>query len=182
MEEDEALRNYCRRMISLIRSKRQHLGSSEWDRGTHKNQGTGRRENTECERQVVVGDELRDLRATERDGDQTSLSLKPRRGPEAQPVPAQLISMLRLKTFEEDMRRVRRHVWLIWVVTAIVKKPRFSVSYFHVLFIFNVRLPRRSSTIPPSAACVSRNRLLWPWKVLSGGRRHNFSSKLWRAD
>lgn len=111
MEEDEALRNYCRRMISLIRSKQQHLGSSEWDRRRHKNQGTGRRENTECERQVVVGDELRDLRGwTERDGDQTSLSLKPRRGPEAQPVPAQLISMLRLKTFEEDMKRVRRHV------------------------------------------------------------------------
>ena len=44
------------------------------------------------------------------------------------------------------------------------------------------RLRRWSSVIPLSAAPVSRNRLLWPWQLLSGGRRHNCTCKHWRAD
>lgn len=121
MEEDEALTNYCRRMISLIRRKQQHLGSAEREMKRHKHKGVSGRENTECGRRVVTGDEFRELGKSEvcskREGDQTSLNLKPCQNPEAQTVPAQLISMLRLKTFEEDMRRVRRLTLMTLLIT-----------------------------------------------------------------
>lgn len=114
MEEDKALTNYCRRMISLIRRKQQHLGSAEWElkRQTQRSQWEGEH-NTERGRRVGTGDEFRrELRESgvcgTRDGGRTSLSLKPRQSPEARTVPAQLVSVLRLKTLEEGVRRVRR--------------------------------------------------------------------------
>lgn len=110
MEEDKALTNYCRRMISLIRRKQQHLGSAEWElkRQTQRSQWGGE-QNTERGRRVGTGDELRESEVCRtRDGGRTSLSPKPRQSPEARTVPAQLISMLRLKTLEEAVRRVRR--------------------------------------------------------------------------
>lgn len=88
MEEDEEARaNHCREMISLVRSKQQ--SSVESRRLTHK--GAGGRQRSERDR---------------RERDQNSPGLKCQ-GPEVQPVPPQLISVLRLKTFKEEMRRVR---------------------------------------------------------------------------
>lgn len=78
MDEDEALRNFCRTMMSRVRNKK----SSEDNRRTKKTPG--------AERQVPAGN-------------QTSLS--PCQGPEVQPVPLQLVTMLRLKTFKEDIKR-----------------------------------------------------------------------------
>ncbi|XP_074504138.1 uncharacterized protein LOC141775085 isoform X2 [Sebastes fasciatus] len=75
-EEEEALR----RLISRVRNKQQHLQSSEEERSRHEHKGATWREWTGCEREVVAG-------------------------PEVQSVPPQLISMLRLKTFKEEMRR-----------------------------------------------------------------------------
>ncbi|XP_049442502.1 uncharacterized protein LOC125894883 [Epinephelus fuscoguttatus] len=105
-EEEEALRRYCRRMIHRVRDKQQQLQSSEEDRGARRRQRSG------CERQLVPGDEFRHPRecslplpdCTTPQRDQTSPSLICQ-GPGVQPVPPQLISMLRLKTFKEDMRR-----------------------------------------------------------------------------
>lgn len=90
MEEEEARANHCREMISLVRSKQQHLESSvESRRLTHK--GAGGRQRSERDR---------------RERDQNSSGLKCQ-GPEVQPVPPQFISVLQLKTFKEEMRRVR---------------------------------------------------------------------------
>ncbi|XP_042349877.1 uncharacterized protein LOC121948526 [Plectropomus leopardus] len=108
-EEEEALKNYCRRMISRAQNKQQHLQSSEEDRRRQTYRGARRR--TDRERHVKAGDELRD------DGDSTvplpdytprdhqTPPCLTRQGPEVQPVPLQLLSMLRLKTLNEDMRR-----------------------------------------------------------------------------
>lgn len=108
--EEEALRNRCRRMTSRVREKQQLQSSEE-----HRHRAAGGRER----RRIVAGDELRGHResnlplpdCTAREGDRTSLSLACQ-GPEAQPVPPQLISMLRLKTLKEQMRRVRRETLL----------------------------------------------------------------------
>ncbi|XP_029297045.1 uncharacterized protein LOC115014387 [Cottoperca gobio] len=105
-EEGEAL---CRRMICRVRNKQQQPCFSEEERRRHK--GARRGEKTACERQVVSGHESRDHRernlpdCTTRQGDQTSPNYLMCQGPEIQTVPPQLISMLRLKTFKEDMRR-----------------------------------------------------------------------------
>lgn len=108
-EEEEALRNHCRKMISRVRNKeQQHLQSSEGERRTR----TRRRRRTDRETQVVAGDEFGDHRecnlplpdCTPQETDQTSPNLMCQ-GPEVQTVPPQLISMLRLKTFKEEMRR-----------------------------------------------------------------------------
>ncbi|XP_041800537.1 uncharacterized protein LOC121611880 isoform X2 [Chelmon rostratus] len=96
--EEEARRNHCRRMISLIRSKQQHQESSAEDRRRQKHRGARGSQRTECEKQAVAGGEFQAHR------DQTSPSLACQ-GPEVQPVPPQLISMLRLKTLKEEMRR-----------------------------------------------------------------------------
>lgn len=95
MEEEEALINFCRRVIPQVRSKLQHLESSEEQRRRHRGRTEGER------RAVLAGDEFRD---GSREKHQTSHSLMCQ-GPEVQPVPPQLMSMLRLKTFKEDMRR-----------------------------------------------------------------------------
>lgn len=115
MEEEEALRNYCRRKISVL-NKQQQLESSkekEEERGTRKHKGR-RREKTESTGQVLAGGGIRDhgechrplSGGPTRGRNQTSLNLM-FQGPKVQPA-LQLITMLRLKTFEE-MRRVRRH-------------------------------------------------------------------------
>ncbi|XP_035524713.1 uncharacterized protein LOC118333257 isoform X2 [Morone saxatilis] len=108
--EGEALRNHCRRMISLLRNKQQQPEFSEEEEEEKlKHKGARGRERTECERQVVAWDELRERKlplsgCSEREREQTSLSLLCQ-GPEVRPVPPQLIPMLRLKTFKEQMRR-----------------------------------------------------------------------------
>lgn len=159
MEEDNALRSYCRRMISLIRSKEPHLKSTKWERKRHSNQRESGRENTEGGRRVLAGDVLRD-----REEEQPSLGLPPGQGPEAPAVPARLISMLKLKTFEENMRRVRGHADVTHRVNV-----RFEVLVGLVwlfvnfpMFVLTVRPQRLGSTLPPAANCSSRNRLIWP--------------------
>lgn len=110
-KEEEALRQHCRRMIVLVRSKQQQLESSEEERRGHQHKGARGRESTGAGGQVA-SDELRDRREcklalpdrTKRVRDQTSLNIKCQ-GLEEQPVPPQLILMLRLKTFMENMRR-----------------------------------------------------------------------------
>lgn len=159
MEEDNALRNYCRRMVSLIRSKQPRLQSSKWERKRHNNQKDSGRENTEGGRRVLAGDELRD-----REGEQPSLRLPPGQGPEAPAAPARLISMLKLKTFEENMRRVRGHADMTHRVNVRLEVLVGLVWLFVNLpmFILTVRPQRRGSTIPPAGNCARRNRLLWP--------------------
>lgn len=103
--EEEALRNYCIRMISIASNKQQQLEEQEEERGREKTGTTG---------QVLAG-----LRGqgefhvpfsdgTNRGRNRTSPMLMSQ-GPEAQPAPLQLITMLRLKAFKEKMRRVRRY-------------------------------------------------------------------------
>lgn len=132
MEEEEALRRYCRRKTALVRSKQQHLESSEEDR-RHKLKGARGREGGECERQVIAMDEFSDHRAcklplpdcTERVRDQTSPNLTCQ-GPEEQSAPPQLISMLRLKTFKEQMSRVSENSCVTHrIVITTVKTPCF---------------------------------------------------------
>ncbi len=104
-EEEEAQRKYCSRMIALVRSKQQHLDFSGEER-RHKHKGARGGKSSKCERQVVARDEFRDHReCTKRSRDQTSLT-DTCQGPEEQSVPPQLISMLRLKTLKEELRRV----------------------------------------------------------------------------
>lgn len=88
MEEEDAFRSYCRIMISRVRCKQQQPESSEEDRRRHR--GHRGRDRTET--------------------DTHNLTCQ---GPDVRPVPPQLISMLKLKTFKEDMRRVRRHFCLV---------------------------------------------------------------------
>ncbi|KAI3351947.1 hypothetical protein L3Q82_020772, partial [Scortum barcoo] len=91
-EEGEAVRKHCRRMISLVRQKQ--LESSE-----------GGRRRTRSERGAEAGEESPHR-------GQSRLPLPPgHRAPpghmcaEARPVPLQLISTLRLKTVEGELRR-----------------------------------------------------------------------------
>lgn len=100
MEEEEALRNYCRRKISVVLYKQQQL-EKEGERGRHKQKG-----------QVLAGDGVRGHReyrpplpdGTNQGRNRTSPGLMSQ-GPEVHPVPLQLITMLRLKAFKEEMRR-----------------------------------------------------------------------------
>ncbi|XP_023251762.1 uncharacterized protein LOC111646487 [Seriola lalandi dorsalis] len=113
MEED-ALRSYCRTMISRVQIKQQHPypSAEEEKERNNKHKGGRGRERYETGRQVIAGGELRDYResnlplpdCTKRDRHQSSPGLMCQ-GPEVQPVPIQLISMLRLKTIKEQMRR-----------------------------------------------------------------------------
>ncbi|XP_045887033.1 uncharacterized protein LOC123957944 [Micropterus dolomieu] len=104
-EEEEVLRIQCRKLISRVRSKQ----ASEEERGRHKHKGARGSERTEPERLVAGFTDHRrcnlslpDCAQLERD--QTSRNLVCQ-GPGGQPVPLKLISMLRLKTFREEMRR-----------------------------------------------------------------------------
>lgn len=149
------MRNYCRLMMTRVRAKElQPSPSSEesWRRRTH---GGAR-----------GSDEFRDLTeadlplsdCTGRRRGQTSPSPRPRVN---QPVPLQLIAMLKLKTFREQLKRVSKQApWcdsaLLRVAVVKIKKPLSSS------FVFNGRLQRWSCATPLSAACVSRNGLLWP--------------------
>ncbi|XP_029918195.1 uncharacterized protein LOC115366745 [Myripristis murdjan] len=114
--EEEAQRNYCRRMISHL--KKQHPDSSE-KRETGKRRKEPReerlkRQTTLSGRQagVQIGHGTADhsvciLPVPEpatREGALTSPSL-PVQGPPVQLVPPQLISLLRHKTFKEEMKR-----------------------------------------------------------------------------
>ncbi|CAK6967729.1 uncharacterized protein LOC117260925 [Scomber scombrus] len=101
MEEEEALRNYCRRMISVASNKQQQLEKQEEEKGREKTGTTGQvlagiRGHGKC--YVPFSD------GTNRWRNLTSPILMSQ-GPEAQLAPLQLITMLRLKAFKEKMRR-----------------------------------------------------------------------------
>lgn len=102
------LRIQCRKLISRVRSKQ----TSEEERGRHKHKGARGSERTEPERLVAGFTDHRRCNlslpdCTQLERDQTSRNLVCQ-GPGGQPVPLKLISMLRLKTFREEMRRVSR--------------------------------------------------------------------------
>lgn len=61
-------------------------------------------------------------------------------------------------------------------------KKKNHLFFFYFSLSWMSRLLRWSSTIRPPAVSVSRNRPAWPWKVLSGERSHNSSSKRWTRD
>lgn len=165
MEEEETQIKFCRTMICLLRSKQQqHLESTEEERRRRH----GGRERSECE---------------DRDqfAEQTSPSVIIHQSPQVQPVPTQLISTLRLKSLEEKMRRVRKHTWLIHFFV-ILEWLRFLFSIHVYLSCCRLLLLQRwSSMTPLCAVCVSRNKPHWPWKLLSGGRRHNCRSRHWKG-
>lgn len=129
-EEEEALRNYCSTMIVRVRNKQPQTESSDVRkrrRRKHKG-GTGEgRETAEPERHVVAGDEFRDQRGRNlpvRDG-RPPLRVSCQ-GPEVQPVPLQLVAMLRLKTFKEDMRRVRGNKLAHFYHVAVINTEKCS--------------------------------------------------------
>lgn len=102
MEEEEALTNYCRRVISVVRRKQLKCGSSVLGRRERENQTTSVRTSAECRFRTVEGESSKvaavsGIRRT---------PFRPESRPEAQPVPAQLIAMLRLKTAQEKISRV----------------------------------------------------------------------------
>ncbi|KAK2903895.1 hypothetical protein Q8A73_010552 [Channa argus] len=110
--EEEALRNYCRVMIGRVRNNLLQKGSSEMGTRRHKHKKGRGREGTKPERQVVPGDEFRGqtkcilpLRDRNKWGrGETSLGVTCQ-GLEVQHVPVQLLSMVTLKMFKEDMKR-----------------------------------------------------------------------------
>ncbi|KAF3693660.1 hypothetical protein EXN66_Car009336 [Channa argus] len=123
--EEEALRNYCRVMIGRVRNNLLQKGSSEMGTRRHKHKKGRGREGTKPERQVVPGDEFRGqtkcilpLRDRNKWGrGETSLGVTCQ-GLEVQHVPVQLLSMVTLKMFKEDMKRVwqqSKHVLLCTV-------------------------------------------------------------------
>lgn len=122
MDEDEALKQYCKRRISLIRSREQHTESPEQGRSKYKDKGASGSKNARHRRQGVVKDQFIDVRRCERDSDQTSPSLKPRKAPEDKPVPVQLMYMLKFKTLNERIRRVRRCSRMTFI-TGITRLP-----------------------------------------------------------
>lgn len=138
MEEEEALRSYCRRMISLVHRKHvETSGQEERKRekrrepkgergGVSRSRPTELKERRRGEARRVVGVKDRpsdhrhhDLPVSElweryeREGDTTSPNPMRSQGPAAQLVPPQLIALLKRKTFEEEMRLVRRHHLII---------------------------------------------------------------------
>ncbi|KAK1903585.1 Nephrin [Dissostichus eleginoides] len=96
-------------MIARVRNQQQHPRLSAEERGRHK--GARGREMPACGRQVVSADQFRhdgecNLPLPEcRGRDRTSPKYLKSQGPEVHTVPPQLLSMLRLKTVKEDMRR-----------------------------------------------------------------------------
>lgn len=99
MEEEEALRNYCRVMISRVRNKQQSV--PEPRRRKH---GAARGSNwSESERQVASEHRGSNLPVLEPNRDPTSPNVG--QGPAVPPVPFQLITMLRIKALKEEMRR-----------------------------------------------------------------------------
>lgn len=137
------MRSYCREMIFRVRNKQQHLQPPrEEERRGHKHRGRqGGRERTETRRKVVAEDEWRNYRernvplpdCTERERQQPSLNLRCQ-GPDVQPVPPQVISMLRLKTFKEEMRRV----WKLFCVIQFFHEAAITVE--NALFLHLVCL------------------------------------------
>lgn len=102
MEEEEARRNYCRRMISVVRRKQPKCGSSVLGRRERENQTTSVRTSAECRMRTGEGESsnaavVSGIRRT---------PFRTESRPEAQPVPAQLVTMLRLKTAQEKISRV----------------------------------------------------------------------------
>lgn len=102
MEEEEARRNYCRRMISVVRRKQPKCGSSVLGRRERENQTTSVRTSAECRMRTAEGESSKvavvsGIRRT---------PFRTESRPEAQPVPAQLVTMLRLKTAREKISRV----------------------------------------------------------------------------
>lgn len=96
MEEEEALSSYCRNMICVVRGKQLNCGSSV------QNQTTRGAMSTECR-----------MRTVERESSKVAVGSGIRRSPdggeslpEARLVPVQLITMLRLKTAQENIARV----------------------------------------------------------------------------
>ncbi|KAK5865101.1 hypothetical protein PBY51_016292 [Eleginops maclovinus] len=101
-EEEQAGEALCRRMVSRVRNKQQHPQLSAEQRG---------RDKGACWRQVVSADEYKDDGECNlplpgsRGRNLTSPKYLINQGPEVHAVPPQLLSMLRLKTFKEDMRQ-----------------------------------------------------------------------------
>lgn len=108
MEEEEALTNYCRRVISVVRRKQLKCGSSVLGRRERENQTTSVRTSAECRLRTVEGESSMVAAVS-------GIRRTPFR-PEAQPVPAQLIAMLRLKTAQENISRVI----IIIIVTSLI--------------------------------------------------------------
>ncbi|XP_076747425.1 uncharacterized protein LOC143421553 [Maylandia zebra] len=97
MEEEEALRNYCRTMISRVRNKRQCPRE-------HKHGGAKGSNWPETERQVASAHRGSNLHVLERNIDPASPHVG--QGPAVPHAPFQLVTMLRIKTLKEEMRRV----------------------------------------------------------------------------
>lgn len=103
MEEEEALSSYCRNMISVVRGKQLKCGSSVLATRGRENQTTrGAMMSTECRLRTVEGESSKvAVGSGIRRSPYGSESL-----PEARLVPVQLITMLRLKTAQENIARV----------------------------------------------------------------------------
>lgn len=102
MEEEEALSSYCRRMIAVVRGKQLECGSSVHAMRGHENQTARGAMSTEC-------------RGRTAEGESSNVMVGPgiRRTPcgtesfpEARLVPVEYITMLRLKTAQENIARV----------------------------------------------------------------------------
>ncbi|TDH07989.1 hypothetical protein EPR50_G00112380 [Perca flavescens] len=94
-EEEEALKNHCRRMISRVLPQ---PSSSDRGRSTQHGGANGRERRTE----------FRDLRECNVNLPVPYSTSSPNlicQGPEVQTAPPQLILMLKLKTFNEEMKR-----------------------------------------------------------------------------
>lgn len=110
MDEEEALRNYCRAMIVRVQNKLQRTVFSEVEEGRRHERKEGKgRERTEPERQGAAARDLRDqigciLIPSNRERSQTSLDVVCQ-GFQVQPVLLALISRLRFKTVTEEMGR-----------------------------------------------------------------------------
>lgn len=114
MEEDEALRNYCRRRISVVRGKQQKCGSSGRERRRRKDQTTSGRKSTEGQRRAVEGETF-SVVGTSPGTERCCVA--------AQPVPVQLITRLRLKTVQGNMTRV-----IIVSFICFVKKIKYTTD------------------------------------------------------
>ncbi|KAK2849420.1 hypothetical protein Q5P01_009254 [Channa striata] len=110
--EEEAVRNYCRLMIARVRDNQRQLDSSGVGERT-RGHGDGReRRGTEPERRVVARHEcggrtegnLPPGERVKRGRGRTALRVTCQ-GLEVQPVPVQLMLMLRIQTFKEDVKR-----------------------------------------------------------------------------
>lgn len=178
----------CRKLICVVRSKQQHHVSSS----SKSRKETGWDSVCGCEGQVKAGDELRlrdhwesnlsILLCSARERGQPSISLTCQ-GSTDRPVPLQIISNLRRKTLEEgDGAGQQTLLCDSFEPCGWHYDVKRCISPLTRVLSWVGRLQRWSSMIPLSAACVSRNRLLWPWEVLSPERRHNCSARDWWED